>query len=98
MSDIPDQKQTLGKRMESMCGIDLKSVCRWYNETSGVKRACDLGLIDKKWVEDYCWNGGRDCIRKRRYESEGFVSPDYVLPDGSVSQPVKEHMEKKGRL
>jgi hypothetical protein len=27
-----------------------------------------ISLIDKKWVKDYCWNGGRDCDRKRRYE------------------------------
>lgn len=92
------RNRLLGKRMESVCGIYVKSVCRWYNETSGVKRAYDLGLIDKKWVEDYCRNGGRDCVRKRRYEGEGYVSPDYVLPDGSVSQPVKEYMERKGRL
>ena len=63
----------------------MKSVCRWYKETSGVKRAYDLGLIDKKWVKDYCWNGGRNCDRKRRYEGEDCVSLDYVLPDSSVA-------------
>ena len=72
--------------------------CRWYNETSGVKRACDLGLIDKGWVEDYCFRGGVDCVRKRRFETEGYVSPDYVLPDGSVSEIVKEYIEEKGYL
>lgn len=66
-----------------------RKVCRWYNETSGIKRACDAGLIDRKWVEDYCFNGGKNCVRKRRFEQEGYVSPDYVLPDGTVSDALK---------
>ena len=45
-----------------------------------------------------CWNGGRDCDKKRRYEGEGCVSLDYVLPDNSVSQTVKDYMEQKRRL
>ena len=63
-----------------------------------MKRAYDLCLIDKKRVKDYGWNGGRDCIRKRRYAWEGHVSLDYVLPDNSVSQTVKDYMEQKRRL
>jgi len=78
--------------------LDEEERCRWYNETSGVKRAYDLGLIDKHWVEDYCFNGGKDCVRKRRFEEEGYISPDYILPDGSTSEKVKEYMEKHGRL
>ena len=74
-----------------------KNFCRWYNETSGVKRAYDLGLIDKKWVENYCWKGGKGCVRKKRFEEEGYVSPDYVLPDGIISESVKKHLEQKGR-
>jgi len=72
--------------------------CKWYNETSGVKRAYDLGLIDKKWVEDYCWTGGAGCVRKKRFEEEGYISPDYVLPDGTISEKVKQHIELKGML
>jgi hypothetical protein len=66
-----------------------KSVCRWYNETSGMKRAYDKGLLEKKWIEAYCRNGGQDCVRKKRFEEEGYVSPDYVLPDGSVDEKLK---------
>jgi len=75
-----------------------KNLCVWYNETSGVKRAHDLGLIDGKWVENYCRNGGKGCVRKEKFEREGYVSPDYVLPDGTVSERVKNYMERKGRL
>ena len=72
--------------------------CRWYNETSGVKRAYDLGLINRKWVEQYCWAGGEGCVRKKRFEEKGYVSPDYVLPDGTISESVKKYIERKGEL
>jgi len=75
--------------------VSRGNFCRWYNETSGVKRAYDLGLIDKRWVEDYCERGGEGCVRKKRFEEEGYVSPDYILPDGSVSERIKEHLEQK---
>jgi hypothetical protein len=71
------------------------TVCRWYNETSGVKRAYDLGLIDERWVRDYCLNGGEGCVRKMRFENEGYVSPDYVLPDGSMSEAVKKYYKER---
>ena len=71
---------------------EQKNLCRWYDQTSGIKRAYDRGLIGKKWVEDYCWNGGDGCVRKQRFEQEGYVSPDYVLPDGSVDENLKREL------
>ena len=67
-----------------------RNVCKWYDETSGMKRAYERGLLDKKWIEEYCLNGGRNCIRKKRFEGEGYVSPDYVLPDGTVDENLKK--------
>jgi len=78
--------------------MEKRELCKWYNETSGVKRAYDLGLIDRKWVDNYCWQGGRGCIRKKKFEEQGYVSPDYVLPDGTISEHVKRYLERKGRL
>ena len=71
------------------------NVCPWYDETSGIKRAVDRGLLDEKWVEEYCLNGGKNCVRKRRFENEGYISPDYVLPDGTVDENLKEWVEKR---
>ena len=65
-----------------------KKMCRWY-ETCSVKRAYDRGLIEEKWVADYCWIGGPSCMRKKWFEEEGRTSPDYVLPDGSVAPQLK---------
>ena len=72
--------------------------CRWYDETSGMKRAYDRGLLDGKWIDDYCMNGGKDCVRRQRFENEGYVSPDYVLPDGTEDERLRNMILKKGRL
>jgi len=72
-----------------------KNVCRWYNETSGIKRAYDQGLLNKKWLEGYCWNNGKECLRKKRFEEEGYVSPDYVLPDGNIDEKLKKWVEEQ---
>jgi len=71
-------------------------VCRWYDSTSGMKRAFDAGLLDRKWIDDYCLNGGRGCVRKKRFETEGYVSPDYVLPDGTSDDTLKKAIDEKG--
>jgi len=44
----------------------------------------------KKWIDEYCMNGGRGCVRKKRFEEEEYVSPDYVLPDGTVDEDLKK--------
>lgn len=69
--------------------MEGKNVCVWYNETSAMKRAYDAGRLEKKWIEDYCFNGGENCVRKRRWEGEGYISPAWVLPDGSVDEGLK---------
>ena len=76
----------------------MANVCRWYDQTSGMKRAYDKGLLDKKWIENYCLNEGKDCIRKKRFEEEGYVSPDYILPDGTVDEQLKKIIEEKGHF
>ncbi len=67
-----------------------REVCIWYNETSGMKRAFDAGLLAHKWLDEYCFNGGRGCVRKQRFEKDGYVSPDYVLPDGTSDPGLRE--------
>lgn len=73
-----------------------KNICRWYNSTSGMKRAFDRGLLDRKWIDDYCLRGGRGCVRKQRFEGEGYVSPDYILPDGAADETLKKVVEEQG--
>ena len=70
--------------------------CKWYNSTSGMKRAFEAGLLDRKWIDDYCLNGGKGCVRKQRFEGQGYVSPDYILPDGTVDERLKKAIEDEG--
>lgn len=82
-------------------GSHGKEVCRWYNHTSAMKRAYDAGMLDKKWIDGYCLNGGQNCVRKKRFEEEAYVSPDDVLPNGIVDQRLRNwlfELEKKETL
>jgi uncharacterized protein YodC (DUF2158 family) len=71
------------------------NACPWYDSTSGMKRAYDAGMLAKKWVDEYCMNGGQGCVRKKRFEEEGYVSHDYVLPDGTVDEKLKKWLAGK---
>ena len=73
--------------------MSKRDVCVWYDETSGMKRAFDAGLLDGKWIEEYCLRGVEGCVRKRRFETERYVSPDYVLPDGSIDARLRAWVE-----
>lgn len=33
------------------------NTCRWYDGTSGMKRAYDAGMRDRKWIDNYCIQG-----------------------------------------
>ncbi len=53
-----------------------------------MKRFYEQGLIDKKWIEDYCFIANGDCVRKSMEES-GLAHPDNMLPDGSIDSSLK---------
>jgi len=67
-----------------------KRLCKWYNQTSAIKKAYQAGKIDQKWLKKYCWNNGKECLRKKRFEQENYISPDYVMPDGSINEKLKK--------
>ncbi len=71
-----------------------KNYCTWYNKTSAMKRAFDNGLLDEKWVKNYCRNNGEGCVRKKKFEKDGYISPDYVLPDGTINEKLKKMVEE----
>jgi len=72
-----------------------RNACRWYDGTSGMKTAYDAGMLDKKWIDEYYMNEGKGCLRKKRFEEEGYVSPDYVLPNGTVDEKLKKWVTGK---
>jgi len=68
-------------------------LCRWYDETSAIKNAYDERKIAKQRVENYCWNGGKSCVRKKRFQQEGYASPGHLMPDGSIDQKLKAELQ-----
>ncbi|MBN2038210.1 MAG: hypothetical protein JW768_15825 [Chitinispirillaceae bacterium] len=55
-----------------------------------MKRLYEQGVLDKRWVREYCW-GGRDCVRYA-LEERGEPHPDWMLPDGSLDERLRIHL------
>ena len=68
--------------------MEKEKICKWY-KVCPMKRFYKEGKLDKKWIEKYCWNGGKGCMRKKRFETEGYISPDYILPDGTIDKDLE---------
>ena len=53
-----------------------------------MKRFYEERKLDKKWIEDYCFNNHRGC---KRYEAEekGEFHPDNMLPNGEIDKSLK---------
>ncbi len=61
--------------------------CKWYSMCP-MKRYYEMGKLDKKWVENYCWGNWENCVRYEM-EENGKPHPDYMLPDGSIDEHLK---------
>ncbi|MBN2444857.1 MAG: hypothetical protein JXJ04_26115 [Spirochaetales bacterium] len=47
----------------------------------------EKGLLEEKWVSDYCWVNNPKCVRKKM-EEQGKYHPDNMLPDGSIRENI----------
>jgi hypothetical protein len=56
--------------------------CKWY-QLCPMKTFYEQGKLDKIWINQYCKNGWKNCIRYRMEET-GQIHPDNLLPDGSI--------------
>ncbi|MBN1306782.1 MAG: hypothetical protein JXA18_02615 [Chitinispirillaceae bacterium] len=54
-----------------------------------MKRFFEKGLLNERWINDYC-RGGRKCVRYAM-EEEGEAHPDWMLPDGSLDERLQLH-------
>ena len=61
-----------------------KKICKWYY-VCPIMRFVKERKLDKKWVENYCFKGGKNC---KRYEMEkkGIFHLDNMLPDGTIDE------------
>ncbi len=67
--------------------MDDKKICKWY-DVCPIKRFYEYGKLDKKWVEDYCWNNYLKCVRYKM-EEKNLYHPDNMLPDGTIDENLK---------
>jgi len=65
----------------------FSSNCKWFSACP-MRRFYREGELDKMWIEKYCRGDWESC---RRYEMEGKGEPhpDWMLPDGSTSDRLK---------
>jgi len=69
----------------------LSKDCKWY-PVCPMKRFCEEGKLDKKWIELYCKGDWESCVRYQM-EEKGEFHPDWMLPDGSLDERL--HKEVK---
>ncbi|MBN2546377.1 MAG: uracil-DNA glycosylase [Spirochaetes bacterium] len=61
--------------------------CKWY-QVCPMKRYYEKGKINAKWINNYCKDKWITCIRYQM-EENGKYHPDWILPDGSVDEKLK---------
>ena len=66
--------------------IQTKKTCKWYN-VCPIRRFTNEGLLDRKWVEEYCLKGNTSCVRYQM-EAKGQYHPNNMLPDGSIDESL----------
>ncbi|MGQ4873661.1 MAG: uracil-DNA glycosylase [Promethearchaeota archaeon] len=62
----------------------MPKVCKWYY-CCPIKRYVEQGKLDKKWIEDYCLIGNKNCIRYQM-EEKHIPHPDNMLPNGEIME------------
>lgn len=65
----------------------LMKECCWF-PVCPVKRYTDQGLLDRSWSELFCLGDWKNCIRYQM-EDKGKPHADWMLPDGSISNNLK---------
>ncbi len=62
----------------------MKKMCKWYF-VCPMKYFYEQGKIDKSWIENYCKNNGKNCVRYEKEEA-GIYHPDNMLPNGEIDE------------
>lgn len=64
-----------------------KMECKWFM-VCPMKKFYENGKLDKKWIDEYCKDNWKKCIRFVM-EENGENHPDWMLPDGSLDDNLK---------
>jgi DNA polymerase len=66
----------------------LLADCKWY-PTCPMKRFYEKGKLSREWIETYCKGDWENCVRYH-LEEQGEPHPDWMLPDGSIDESLRE--------
>ena len=61
--------------------------CIWY-PTCPMKTAYEQGILDERWVREFCHGNWGSCVRYLM-EERGEPHPDCMLPDGSRDETLR---------
>ena len=64
-----------------------KKICKWFN-VCPMKYYWEKGILEPKWIEQYCKGEWKNCIRYQK-EEKGVYHPDNMLPNGSIDHKLK---------
>lgn len=53
-----------------------------------MKRFYEEGKLERKWIEKYCMDDYKSCVRYK-LEEAGIAHPDNMLPNGEVIKSLK---------
>lgn len=67
--------------------MGYKNICKWY-DVCPLKRFYERNILNKKWVNDYCWGDYLKCARYKM-EDKGTYHPDNMLPDGTIDENLE---------
>ncbi len=81
----PDLKDVLMKNYHKLKVISKE--CKWY-AVCPMKRFFESGLLEKRWVDLYCWGDWERCVRFQMEEA-GKSHEDFMLPDGSFDKSLR---------
>ena len=64
--------------------MSLKEICKW-GDVCPLKRFDKEDKLNRKWIEDYCWDDYLKCIRYKM-EEKSLYHPDNMMPDGTIDE------------
>ena len=62
--------------------------CKWY-QLCPMKYYYEDGKLEDRWIREYCKGNWLRCVRYE-LEERGEPHPDWMLPDGSLYEYLKE--------
>ena len=66
----------------------LSRNCKWHLSCP-MRSFYKNGDLDRKWIEKYCRGDWESC-KRYQLEEEGKHHPDWMLPDGTISERLKQ--------